>query len=96
MRLLLQGEHGMRRANRNARLLKNAHFRYQVSVDELAYDSARELDKAYVTRLCVGEYIRRGIPVIITRATGIGKAGLHQHLATTPASPASRPGTRVF
>ena len=39
LRLLLQGEHDMRRANRNARLLKNARFRYQVSVDELAYDS---------------------------------------------------------
>ena len=49
LRLLLQGEHDMRRANRNARLLKNARFRYQVSVDELAYDSARGLDKAYIT-----------------------------------------------
>lgn len=48
MRLLLQGEHDMRRANRNARLLKNARFRYQVSVDELAYDSARGIDQAYV------------------------------------------------
>lgn len=49
LRLLLQGEHDMRRANRNARFLKNARFRYQVSVDELAYDSARGLDKAYIT-----------------------------------------------
>ena len=43
MRLLLQGEYDMRRANRNARLLKNARFRYLVSVDELAYDSSRGL-----------------------------------------------------
>lgn len=76
MRLLLQGEHDMRRANRNARLIKNASFRYQVSVDELAYDSSRGLDQAYVTQLCAGEYIRRGIPVIITGATGTGKSWL--------------------
>ena len=76
MRLLLQGEHDMRRANRNTRLIRNARFRYQVSVDELAYDSSRGLDKAYVTQLCAGEYIRRGIPVIITGATGTGKSWL--------------------
>lgn len=76
MHLLLQGEHDMRRANRNARLIKNARFRYQVSVDELAYDSSRGLDQAYVTQLCAGEYIRRGIPVIITGATGTGKSWL--------------------
>lgn len=71
-----QGEHDMCRANRNARLLKNARFRYQVSVDELAYDSARGLDKAYITQMCAGEYIRRGIHVIITGATGTGKSWL--------------------
>lgn len=76
MRLLLQGEHDQRIANRNARLLKNARFRYNVSVDELAYDSSRGLDKALVTQLCVGEYIRRGLPVIITGATGTGKSWL--------------------
>lgn len=76
MRLLLQGEHDQRLANRNARLLKNARFRYNVSVGELAYDSARGLDKAFVTQLCAGKYIRRGLPVIITGATGTGKSWL--------------------
>ncbi len=76
MRLLLQAEHDQHLANRNARLLKNAHFRYNVSVDELAYDTSRGLDKAYVTQLSAGEYIRRGIPVIITGATGTGKSWL--------------------
>ena len=74
MRLLLQGEYDMRRTNRNARLLGNARFRYQVSVDEPAYDSSRGLDRAYVTQLCAGGYIHRGIPVIITGATGTGKS----------------------
>lgn len=76
MRLLVQGERDMRRSNRNARLLRNARFRYDVSLDELAYDSARGLDKASVTQLCAGEYIRRGLPVIITGATGTGKSWL--------------------
>jgi DNA replication protein DnaC len=76
LRLLVQGELDMRRANRNNRLLHNAHFRYDVSVDELAYNSTRGLDKSFVTRLCSGEYIRHGIPVIITGATGTGKSWL--------------------
>lgn len=76
VRLLVQGERDMRRANRNARLLHNARFRYDVSLDELAYDSARGLDKAFVTQLSAGEYIRRGLSVIITGATGTGKSWL--------------------
>lgn len=76
LRLLIQGELDMRRANRNNRLLRNARFRYDVAVAELAYNSARGLDKSLVTQLCAGEYIRRGIPVIITGATGTGKSWL--------------------
>ena len=76
VRLLVQGERDMRRSNRNARLLHNARFRYDVSLDELAYDSARGLDKAFVTQLSAGEYIRRGLSVIITGATGTGKSWL--------------------
>lgn len=76
MRLVIQGELDMRKANRNGRLLRGARFRYQVSVDELAYDAARGLDRPLVTQLCGGEYLRRGIPVIITGATGTGKSWL--------------------
>lgn len=47
-----------------------------MSVDELAYDFARGLDRAYITQLCSGEYIRCDIPVIITGATGAGKSWL--------------------
>lgn len=76
MRLMVQGELDMRCANRNARLLHNARFRYDVSVEELAYDSTRGMDKAFITQLCAGEYIRRGIPVIVTGPTGTGKSWL--------------------
>lgn len=76
MRLLLQGEHDMRRSNRNARLIRNARFRYNVSPDELVCNPARGLDEGMFTQLCAGEYIRRGLPVIITGATGTGKSWL--------------------
>ncbi len=76
MRLVIQGELDMRKANRNSRLLRSARFRYQVSVDELAYDATRGLDRPLVTQLCGGEYLRRGIPVIITEATDKGKSWL--------------------
>lgn len=76
MRLLLQGETDMRRANRNARLLHQAHFRYDVSIEELSCDSTRGTDKAFLTQMCSCDYIRRGLPVIITGATGTGKSWL--------------------
>ncbi len=76
MLLVIQGVLDMRKANRNSRLLRSALFRYQVSVDELAYDATRGLDRPLVTQLCGGEYLRRGIPVIITGATGTGKSWL--------------------
>jgi len=74
--LLLQAEKDLRKENRNTRLIKNARFRYNASVEELVFDAATGMDKTKVTQLATCQYIGQGIPVIITGATGTGKSYL--------------------
>jgi DNA replication protein DnaC len=76
LQLLLQAEKDHRRTNRNARLIKEARFRYQASLEEVIFDAARGVDKSKVFRLATCDYIRQGTPVIITGATGTGKSYL--------------------
>lgn len=76
LQLLLQAEHDTRKQNRNARLIKEAHFRYQSSIEELVFDASRGFDKTLILHLATGGYIKQGIPVIITGAAGTGKSWL--------------------
>ena len=46
MRLLMQGENDMRRANKTKRLIKGARFRYNVTLHDIAADSARGIEQA--------------------------------------------------
>ena len=76
MSLLLQAETDQRQENRYRRLLKNAAFRYQASVEEINADPARGIDRMLLSRLATGDYIRQGETVIITGSTGCGKSFL--------------------
>jgi DNA replication protein DnaC len=76
MELLLQAEDDRRHENRYERLIKNAAFRYQTSVEEINPDPARGIDKSLVARLAMGEYIKKGEAIIISGATGCGKSFL--------------------
>ena len=76
LQILLQAEKDQRRINRNARLIKEAGFRYQASIEELAFDSARGIEKNRVLQLTSCEYIRRGSAILISGATGTGKSWL--------------------
>ena len=64
--MLLQAEEDERRNIRFERLLKNAKFRYQASLEELNYDSSRGLDKSLITDLATCQYIVNGESLIIT------------------------------
>ena len=46
MEMLLQSEEDQRSANRYARLLKNANFRYKASVEELNVEATRGIDRS--------------------------------------------------
>lgn len=72
--VLLQAEEDERGGKRFERLQKNAHFRYQASVQELHMDASRGLDKSLISNLATGEYISKGEAILISGATGTGKS----------------------
>lgn len=76
MEVLLQAEEDDRSGKRFERLQKNAHFRYQASVQELHMDASRGLDKSLISSLATGEYIAKGEAILISGATGTGKSFL--------------------
>lgn len=76
MEVLLQAEEDDRSGKRFERLQKNAHFRYQASVQELHMDASRGLDKSLMSNLATGEYIAKGEAILISGATGTGKSFL--------------------
>lgn len=76
MEILLQAEQDQRSANRYARLLKNANFRYNASIEELNTQPSRNIDKSVVTRLAMGNYISNGESILITGSSGCGKSFL--------------------
>lgn len=76
MEMLLQAEEEQRQNSRFERLLKNARFRYQASIEEINFDPSRGLDKALITDLATCNYITKGESILITGATGCGKSFL--------------------
>lgn len=76
LELLLQAETQERENRRFQRLRKNARFRYQASVEELYSNASRGLDKEMIFTLATGDYITKGVSVLITGASGCGKSFL--------------------
>ena len=76
LKLLIQAETDQRESNRLERLVKNAAFRYDASIEELAFDAARGIEKSQVMLLATGSYIRNGEAILITGAAGTGKSTL--------------------
>lgn len=89
--ILLQSELDSRRNNRNQRLMKNARFRYSCTLEEIDFDPSRGLDRATVMQLATCDFIRQGLPVIITGAAGTGKS----YLATALGQQACMLGMKV-
>lgn len=76
LQMLIQAEADSRIQSRNARMVKNAHFRYQASMDEVICDSKRGVDQQKVLNLATCDYVRKGISILITGASGTGKSWL--------------------
>ena len=73
---LIEAEDNQRNNNRTDRLLKNARFHYQASLEEISYAPDRGLDRNLLTRLSDCSFIDRGDNLIITGCTGTGKSYL--------------------
>lgn len=73
---LLEAEDLSRDHRRSTLAIKNAKFRYQASIQELNFTSARNLDKDAIIALGDCSFIDRGENILITGATGCGKSFL--------------------
>ncbi len=71
---LVQAEWDDRYNRRLQRLITQAKFRYQASMEQIDYVVNRSLDKVLAMRLSSCEWIRRKQDLIITGSTGLGKS----------------------
>ena len=74
------------------RSLKNARFRYKASVEQMDFDTRRNMDKNQVMRLAECAFIDKKECVLITGSTGIGKS----YLASALGQQACSLGYRVM
>lgn len=73
---LIENEWDERHNRKLDRSLKKARFRYKASIEQLSYQTDRNLDRNQIMRLADCNFISRKENLIITGSTGIGKSYL--------------------
>lgn len=76
MEMMLQSERDKRQVSRLARLLKNARFRYEASIERIIFDKTKGRDKDRIMQLSTCDYLKTGTSVLISGPTGVGKSYL--------------------
>ena len=71
---LVQAEWDERYNKKLKRLISNARFRYQASIEELDYSARKNLDKNMMLRFSSCDWITKHQSIIITGSTGVGKS----------------------
>ncbi len=74
--LLVEHEQLSRDQRKQTRLVKQARLKLQATVQELDYQSSRNLGRSQVANLVQGEWLRRGQNLLITGPCGSGKTYL--------------------
>lgn len=74
IRMLIQSEKEHRSSARTARLIKQAKFRYNATIEEIYFDASKGKDRDRIMQLATCEYVRQGQTVLITGPTGVGKS----------------------
>lgn len=74
------------------RLVRNARFRYQASVEHLNFKIDRNLNKNMIMRFTTGDWIRKSDNIIITGPTGTGKS----YVASALGFSACTQGVKVY
>lgn len=73
---LVDAEYDDRYNRKITRLLKNARLRYKAAVEDIVFDSQRNLDRELILRLAEGIYLEKAENIFITGSTGVGKSYL--------------------
>lgn len=71
---LIEAEWDDRQNRRIERQVLNARFRYKASMEEMAYQAERSLDRNQLMRLADCSFVKRNENLLITGSTGIGKS----------------------
>lgn len=72
--MLLQSERDQRFERRTDRLIKSAKFRYLSSIEEVIFDNAKGREEGKIMQLSTCDYIKQGVSVLVTGASGVGKS----------------------
>jgi DNA replication protein DnaC len=65
------------RQNKNVQMkIRNARFRYKALLEDVNFDTERNMDKNQIMRLADCSFIKNGENILITGSTGIGKSYL--------------------
>lgn len=74
--VLIDAEWDERHNRRIERSIKNAKFHYKSNIENINYDSSRNLDRTLVLRLAECEFVEKNQNILITGSTGVGKSFL--------------------
>jgi DNA replication protein DnaC len=72
--LLVDAERAHRDGSRIKRLLRQANFRQQASLEDLDFRAGRGLDRSLMAALASCDWIRQGLNLILTGPSGVGKS----------------------
>lgn len=92
MAMLIQSEWDDRNNRKTDRMVKNARFHYNASVEEIIYDDSRNINRNSIIRLADCDYIKQNENLLITGSTGVGKS----YIATALGYQACIEGYRVM
>ena len=72
--LLLEAERASRDQSRIKRLLRQAQFRQQASLEDIDWRAGRGIDKSLMASLASCDWIRQGLNLLLTGPSGVGKS----------------------
>jgi DNA replication protein DnaC len=81
--LLVDAERAHRDGSRIKRLLRQAQFRQQASLEDIDWRASRGLDKSLMASLASGDWIRQALNLILTGPSGVGKSWIAEACGQT-------------
>lgn len=90
--MVIDAEYDDRNNRKIERMIKNARFHYKASIENMIYDSSRNIDRTKLLRLAECSFIEENENILLTGSTGAGKS----YIATALGYQACIQGYRVM